>query len=193
MSIPAAPGIYKITCTANKKIYVGSAVNLHKRCNAHFNALRQHKHKNPHLQNAWNKYGEQSFTFSILEYVLPISLTAREQYWFKKLKPFGRKGFNILREAGSTLGMKQSPETIEKLRQAKLGKAGYKPSPETREKLRQVSLGREISPEQREKLRQANLGHPGYWTGKKHTPEHIEKNRQSALIREARKREQVSA
>ena len=27
------------------------------------------KHKNPHLQSAWNKYGEKSFTFAILEII----------------------------------------------------------------------------------------------------------------------------
>jgi len=148
--IPAISGIYKITCTANKKIYIGSAVNLYLRKHVHFSELRYNKHCNPHLQNAWNKYGEQSFTFEVLEYVLPMSLAAREQYWFKKLKPFGEKGFNIAREAGSPLGnksrtgMKNTPEANEKTRQAKLG---HIVSPETRKKLSQARLGKKLSPE----------------------------------------------
>jgi len=55
--IPAEPGIYKITCTANKRIYIGSAVNLLKRKRDHFNTLRRNNHCNLHMQRAWNKYG----------------------------------------------------------------------------------------------------------------------------------------
>src|SRR5260221_216219 len=120
--IPATSGIYKITCTVNKRIYIGSAVNLRKRQINHFSELQKNKHRNPKLQNAWNKYGEEAFTFEVLEYVLPMSLTAREQYWFKKLKPFGRKGFNIAHEAGSSLGIKRSPESRTKMSVARKGK-----------------------------------------------------------------------
>lgn len=119
--IPPASGIYKITCTANGKIYIGSSADLHDRRRKHFNMLRQNKHHSPYLQRAWNKYGEQCFTFEVLELVLPMSLTAREQYWLNKLSPFGRKGFNTTREAGSTVGYKYTPEQIEKTRRTKLG------------------------------------------------------------------------
>lgn len=169
--IPATSGIYKIICIANKKIYVGSAINLRKRKRDHWYYLRQNKHHNPILQNAWNKYGEQVFTFEVLEQVLPISLTAREQYWFNKLKPFGRKGFNVLHEAGSNLGSKHSPEAIEKTRQAHLGKTI---SPEQRERLRQVNLGKKHTPESRERTSRALFG-------KKKSPEHSENIRRGKL------------
>src|SRR6266705_1935061 len=45
-------GIYQITCTANGKIYIGSAANLHRRQRIHYCELQQNKHYNPHLQNA---------------------------------------------------------------------------------------------------------------------------------------------
>ena len=190
--LPTTSGIYKITCTANKRIYIGSAANLRQRKNLHAHELRQNKHGNRHLQRAWNKYGEQAFIFEVLELVLPISLTAREQYWINKLKPFGRKGFNILTEAGSNLGRKRSPESIEKSRQAHLGskrspearenmrawQRGRKQSPEHAEKSRQAALGKKYPPmssEHREELRQAKLGKPSY----KRTPEHIERMRQA--------------
>ncbi len=177
--IPTTSGIYKITCTVNKKIYIGSAVNLCRRRNDHFNNLQKNKHGNPKLQNAWNKYGEDAFTFEVLEYVLPISLAAREQYWFKKLKPFDQNGFNIAPTAGSTLGHKDTPETCEKKRQVSLGR---KRSPETKEKHRQSSrgnksnLGRNLSPETRKKIGQANIG-------KKHTPESIVKGTWTRYVR----------
>jgi len=35
----------------------------------HFSKLRCNKHVNQHLQNAWNKYGKESFEFEVLETV----------------------------------------------------------------------------------------------------------------------------
>src|SRR5258708_22007982 len=119
-TIPATSGIYRITCTVTGKIYIGSAMNLRNRWNDHRQHFHGKNHPNKKLQNAWYKYGEQAFTFEVLELVLPMSLTAREQYWFKKLKPFGNKGFNIAPIAGSSLGLKHSAETREKLRLARL-------------------------------------------------------------------------
>lgn len=170
--IPRTSGVYKITCIANKRIYIGSAANLYKRKYDHFRTLRLNQHHNPIMQNAWNKYGEQSFTFEVLEIVLPISLTAREQYWFNKFKPFPPRGFNILPEAGTTLGREYSPEAIENIRQ---GIAKRRPpTPEAIERLKHIWDGRKHSPETKEKIRQAHLG-------KKKSPEHIEKMRQAQL------------
>ena len=60
-------------------------------------------------------------------------------------------------------------ETIEKMRQAKLGAKnpnfGKHPSPETREKLRQAHLGTQHTPAAIEKIRQANLGRPSLRKG----------------------------
>lgn len=138
-SIPSSSGIYKITCTANKKIYIGSAINLRQRKRNHFNTLRRNVHHNQHLQNAWNKYGEQAFIFEILEFVLEINCTAREQYWLNKLKPFGKKGFNIAYDTvHSGLGSKRSEATRQKMRESQLGK---KASEETLSKLRESHKG----------------------------------------------------
>lgn len=175
--IPDASGIYKITCKANKRIYIGSAVNLRRRKNGHWHTLRKNKHHSLHLQRAWNKYSEQAFTFEVLELVLPISLTAREQYWLNKLKPFGRKGFNGSREAGSPLGMKRSPEAREKMRLVQLGKKMPPMSPEAKAKISQANLGRKRTPEAKAKMRQVHLGK----ILGKHTPEHCENIRQSKL------------
>src|SRR5260221_10258416 len=46
-AIPTTSGIYKITCTVNKKIYIGSSINLRKRKGEHWRELRQNKHNNP--------------------------------------------------------------------------------------------------------------------------------------------------
>lgn len=183
-SIPEIPGIYKITCTTTGKIYVGSSVNLQKRKRDHFGYLRKNNHQNSYLQRAFNKYGEDAFIFEVIEFVLiPEMLTAREQFWFGKLKPFGNEGFNIARTAGAPrLGIKHTPETCAKIGLIHIGNKynlGKIRSLETREKLRQSHLGKPSTfkhkahtPEAREKLRHANLG-------KKRARESIEKARQS--------------
>ena len=178
--LPDSHGIYCITCAANGKIYIGSAINLKMRWKEHCHRLNQRDHPNRHLQNAFNKYGRDAFTFDVLELVLvPEMLTAREQYYFETLKPFGKRGFNIALTAGSSLGLRHTPETLAKLKD---GRTTQIVSPETRAKLsasligNQHLLGHKHSQETREKMRKSQ-------TGKTHTPETIEKMRASALAR----------
>jgi group I intron endonuclease len=62
-------GIYKISCSANSKFYIGSSINIATRFKQHKSKLEKNCHVNRHLQSAWNKYGESSFTFEILEVI----------------------------------------------------------------------------------------------------------------------------
>jgi group I intron endonuclease len=192
--IPTTPGIYKITCMVNGKFYIGSAVNLSERKHHHFCHLKLNNHKNPKLQRSWNKYGEDAFAFEVLELVLiPDLLTAREQYWFDTLNPFGKRGFNIAPIAGSNLGKRHTHETREKLRQIHLG---MKHTPETVEKMRQANLGKKLTSEQVEKRKGRVVSEETRaklrgrkWTPEqranlkaiKSTPEARERNRQAQL------------
>lgn len=100
--IPKLSGVYQIRCTSNNKIYIGSAVNMHDRCEHHRSSLRGENHPNPHLQAAWNKYGEEDFEFSVLEKMGRNDLLDAEQYWLDKTRSFTREiGFNIFDTAGS--------------------------------------------------------------------------------------------
>jgi len=178
-AIPNTGGIYKITCVLTDKFYVGSAKNLRIRRKCHFRDLQKGIRTNPKLQHAWNKYGSESFTFEVLEFVLlPEILTAREQFWFDTLRPFGRRGFNISRVAGSCLGKECSPVTRAKIGAAHLGKPnphpGYEVSPETRARMSKAklgnpsNLGRKLTPEHRANI---SAGSPR----RKHSPEDITK------------------
>ena len=62
-------GIYKIECIANNKVYIGQSINIKRRLYDHKTRLRKGTHKNKHLQNAWNKYGEDNFTFETFNIV----------------------------------------------------------------------------------------------------------------------------
>ncbi len=54
-------GLYKIVNCATGQCYVGQSQRVEKRIKEHFRLLRQNKHTNPHLQNAYNKYGANNF------------------------------------------------------------------------------------------------------------------------------------
>jgi group I intron endonuclease len=89
-------GVYQIRCITNGKIYIGSAVNMPARWAEHQQRLRRCVHRNRHLQHAWNKYGEESFEFIVLEYVTSAFLLRAEQEWIDKSQCTDRKiGFNI--------------------------------------------------------------------------------------------------
>ena len=65
-------GIYQIRNKNNGKVYIGQVYatkGANRRWLEHRAALRKGNHYNPHLQSAWNKYGEVNFSFEILEVV----------------------------------------------------------------------------------------------------------------------------
>jgi hypothetical protein len=88
-------GIYKIENLINGKCYVGQSVDIEKRFAQHkrdSKYVNLHKYNYP-LYNAIRKYGQEKFTFDVLELVDDNNLlTERELYWYNKLKP----KYNIL-------------------------------------------------------------------------------------------------
>lgn len=54
-------GIYKLVNRITGQCYVGQSQRAKKRIKEHFRLLRQNRHTNPHLQNAYNKYGADAF------------------------------------------------------------------------------------------------------------------------------------
>lgn len=113
-----ACGIYKITNVINGKFYIGSSGNLKNRCSIHFAHLRRNSHSNKHLQNSYNKYGENNFIFSIVEECEKDKLIELEQKYIDTLRP----QYNKRIVASSNIGIKRSPETIEKMRLSRIGK-----------------------------------------------------------------------
>lgn len=98
-------GIYEIVCLTTGKKYFGSSNTLYKRLWNHHTSLKHGKHKNPHLQNAYNKYGDENFSMSIITYCERDQLIPIEQ----KLIDENKDGFNICKLAGrppSILGRK---------------------------------------------------------------------------------------
>lgn len=67
VSILFNPGLYKIICLKNKKIYIGQSSNLISRIGRHCDNLQNNKHDCRQLQNDFNKFGKQKFVFLALE------------------------------------------------------------------------------------------------------------------------------
>lgn len=74
-------GVYGILNSITGKIYIGSAIILHRRIVDHIYFLNLGKHHSILLQRAWNKYGKEAFEFLVLEYSSKDSVVSREQFW----------------------------------------------------------------------------------------------------------------
>lgn len=151
-------GVYCIENTINNKKYIGSSINVYKRRNRHFSELKTNKHKNSKLQNSFNKHGFSCFIFYVLELVEDVQLLIeKEQSFIDEQKP----EYNINLIANSSLGVKRSEETKEKIRQAN---SGLK-HPEWRNKIKSEAQGgdnhwtknKEFSGESKERMKNAQL------------------------------------
>ncbi len=162
-------GIYKITCKANGRIYVGSAVKLSNRWRQHRDALIRGDHDNARLQNSWNKYGADAFEWEVIEHVEPKLLIEREKHFMALLNAFDSElGFNLTPVAGSMLGFKHNEESLDKMAAAKIGR---KQTPEHIESRIRHRRGKKRNPETAAKIADAQRGVPR----KPLTEEHKEK------------------
>ncbi len=164
-------GVYEIFNTVNGKRYIGSSVNIKIRWRGHTATLKSGKSQSIKLQNAWNKYGEQSFKFNIVEVVDGNKeiLYKREQYWMDFYDSV-KNGYNMCPASGSVAGIKRSEETKAKLSKAITGKQH---SEETKHKISESRKLKTISEETRRRMSEAQKG-------RKHSLETREKISNSA-------------
>ena len=146
-------GIYRIINSSNGKCYVGSSIDINRRRLEHFSALSHNRHVNNHLQNAYNKYGKDSFIFEVIENLeitdnIKEDLLEREQFWIDNLKP----EYNILLVAGSNLGYHHTEETKQKISNST---KGVKKSESHAKHIREGQKGRVLSKEHKANLSQA--------------------------------------
>lgn len=128
-NIPHVSGVYQIVNELDGKRYIGSSKDIHGRVQHHRSELRRNRHHSPHLQNAYNKYGEDKFYFSILE----ICENIRDTILFLEQKYLDlNPEYNISTNATCPINVLQTNETKEK-RAAKL--RGRKRSQEERKRV----------------------------------------------------------
>lgn len=110
--------IYEIINTIDGKRYIGqTSRSTNTRWNEHRHNLNLNKHANQYLQNAWNKYGEKSFTFKKLA-------EANSLDELNKLEEKYVTGDNIynLRSGGNRFQL--SEESKQKISRSRTGKPG---------------------------------------------------------------------
>jgi group I intron endonuclease len=109
--------IYVIWCFSSGKAYVGSAVNWGRRMRKHRTGLRGNYHDNPHLQSAYNLYGENQFGVFLVETCDVADLIAREQFWIDSYASADREiGYNLCPAAGSRRGTTMTEEQKARVR-----------------------------------------------------------------------------
>ena len=96
-------GIYLMRNNINGKIFVNKSPNLNAIKNRDKMTLSAGLHMNKKLQKDWTEFGEDNFSYEILEELdqkeeTAVSVKDRlkkmEQKWLEKLEPYGDKGYN---------------------------------------------------------------------------------------------------
>ena len=89
-------GIYCIENLINNKKYIGLSKDIRRRWLEHRSELCRGVHINIYLQNAWNKYGEKSFKFYIIELCSEDNLCERERYYIETYRSLSHEqGYNL--------------------------------------------------------------------------------------------------
>lgn len=109
--------VYKITCKTSGKFIIGSTLNFAKRKTYYLSYLRRNKWNNKYLQNTFNKYGEKSINFEILQDNIPnFILGDVESIWIGTMcsrAEDGKLGMNM--RDGKRV--RHSLETLTKMRE----------------------------------------------------------------------------
>lgn len=81
-------GIYFIKNLITNDQYVGQAYSIESRLARHIGDLKKGKHTNKILQEDFNKFGQNSFQYGVLEIVERDKqvMTEKEIYWWKELQ-----------------------------------------------------------------------------------------------------------
>ena len=141
---PALCGIYTITNTVTGQVYVGQSQDRERRWSGHLNSLLKNKHKNPRLQNSFNKYGKEAFKF---EQILVCHIK-HLSYWENR----------ILSYVQDDLRFNHGPVADPPMRGMPAPNRGKSPSKETRKKLSLAQKGRPHLEETRKKISLAHKG-----------------------------------
>lgn len=144
-------GIYRFVNNTNGKSYVGRSNDLRHRYTEHISLLRRNAEPCVKLNRAWQKYGEDSFSYEILCYCDESELNEKEVYYISLFDSF-KNGYNCTMGGGGIVGYKHTDEAKEKIGRAFRGK----PLPEGQKKLlSDLQKGKTLTEEHKQALRDA--------------------------------------
>jgi group I intron endonuclease len=151
-----------IRCLANGKVYIGSSVKISRRFKEHKTRLKSKTHDNKKLQRSWDKYGSESFAWSVVEVVDADKINEAEQFWIDALDSANEStGFNMCPIVGSRKSAKNTEEHCARISAAMKGNLrwlGKKHTPKAIENMSRAQKGRRKSPEHRAKLAESHRG-----------------------------------
>lgn len=90
--------IYKVTNLINGKVYIGQTINFPKRKIKHLSDVKLNKENDTSVfHRAIRKYGEENFSWEILEEISSEELDNREKYWIHFFDSYieHNKGYNM--------------------------------------------------------------------------------------------------
>jgi len=96
-------GIFQIKNLVNGKIFIGRGLNVQGIINSAKFQLAHGSHINSELQKDYKHFGEQNFSFEVIDYLDPKEdpdydysrdLASLEEIWIEKLEPYGDRGYN---------------------------------------------------------------------------------------------------
>ena len=114
-------GIYCIENMINNKKYIGQSIDIYRRWKDHKRKLNSGKHHNIYLQNAWNKYGEENFSFYIVEKCPEDALDEKERFYILKFNCMN-PNYGYALENGGNMKKHLSKETRNKISKSRIGR-----------------------------------------------------------------------
>lgn len=155
-------GIYALTCSCGDGVarhYIGQSIDIKRRFTQHRRALRYGRHANIKIQRHWNKYGEDAFSYHVLELCGWDELDETENWWLSEL--IGKKfSLNIGVDARSPFkGVSFTPEHRANMSLAQKGKkTGVPLTSAHRAAISLGGLGLKRSDETKVRIAKANAG-----------------------------------
>jgi group I intron endonuclease len=140
-------GIYMATHIPTGRGYVGSSVNIGKRCRQHLGLSRRGSMTCFH--RAIREHGIDEFDWVILEECQQAVLLTREKAWLELHGTASLRGFNTRENPVATYNREYSDATRARIGLKSLGR---KHSPETRSKMSAALKGKRFTPEHRAKI-----------------------------------------
>lgn len=153
-------GVYAWVNNTNNKIYIGSGCILYTRISNYYQQSYYKARPSVYILRALIKYGIENFTLVILAYTDTDSLLSCEQKWIDLFRP----EYNLSPIAGNTKGYKHTQESIDKIREA--------------------TLGRHHTEEVKREMSKSRMGKNNSFFGKTHSEAALDLIRSAALNRE---------